>query len=57
MTQVVFLLRADGAVGQEHEHVLAGEAADGVVGIDPRVHAFSRLELRPRRTELDGDNA
>ena len=54
MAQVVFFLRADGAVGDHDAHVVARQRSDRVVGIDPRVHAFGRFELRPRGTELDG---
>jgi hypothetical protein len=57
MAQVVFLLRADGAVGDHDAHVMARQRSDRVVGVDPRVHSFRRFELRPRRTELHGDNA
>jgi hypothetical protein len=54
--QVVLFLRADGAVGEHHPHVLADQRPDGVIRVDPRVDALRRLELRPRGTELDGDN-
>ena len=57
MAQVVFFLRADGAVGDHDAHVMARQRSDRVVGVDPRVHAFGRFELRPRGTELDGDYA
>ena len=57
MAQVVFFLRADGAVGDHDAHVMARQRSDRVVGVDPRVHAFGRFELRPRGTELDGDDA
>ena len=46
MAQVVFLLRADGAVGEEHERALPREAAHRVVGVDPRVHALRRARAR-----------
>ena len=52
MAQVVFFLRADGAVGDHHAHVLPRQRSDRVIGVDPRVDAFGRFELRPRRTEL-----
>ena len=57
MAQVVLFLRADGAVGDHHAHVVARQRSDRVVGVDPRVHAFGRFELRPRGTELDGHDA
>ena len=57
VTQVVFFLRTDGAVGEHDADVMARQRSDRVVGVDPRVHAFGRFELRPRRAKLDGDNA
>ena len=54
--QVVLFLRADGAVGDHHAHVLARERADRVVGVDPRVDALGRFELGARRPQFDGDD-
>ena len=54
--EVVLLLRSDGAVGEEDERAVARQAADGVIGIDPGIHARCRLELGPRRAELGGDD-
>jgi len=56
MSQVVFLVRSDRAVGQEDERALAREPAHGVVGVDPGVHALARGELRERRPELCGED-
>ena len=56
MTQVVFFLRTDRAVGKEHRDVLARQRADGVIRVDPRVHAFGRSQLRARRPELRRDH-
>ena len=53
MPQVVFFLRADGAVGQEDVDVAPRERADGVVGVDPRVHARAAPEARAGRAQLD----
>ena len=39
MAQVVFFLRADGAVGDHDAHVVARQRPDRVIGVDPRVHA------------------
>ena len=44
--QVVFFLRADGAVGQADEGVAPRQGADRVVGVDPRVHAGVRVRAR-----------
>ena len=52
MAEIVFLLRADGAVGEEDECVVACEVLDRVIGIDPRVHACRGRKLGPRRTKL-----
>ena len=52
--QVVLFLRADGAVGQAHVVPTPHETADGVVGVDPRVHPRRRAELGARRTKFDG---
>jgi hypothetical protein len=54
--QVVFLLQADGAVGEEDRGAFAGQAPDCVVGVDPRVHAGPRFQLRPRRTQFGRDD-
>jgi hypothetical protein len=54
MAEVVFLARADGAVGQKHERAVAHESAHGVVRVDPRVAAGGRVELGARRPQFDG---
>ena len=56
MAQVVFLLRADGAVGEKHERVLPRQPPDGVIGVDPRVHALAGCELGARRPQLCGEH-
>jgi hypothetical protein len=55
MAEVILLLRADGVVGHQHADVVTRQRLDRVVGIYPRVHTFRRRQLRPRRTELNGD--
>ena len=50
--EIVFLFRPDGAVGQEHERAFARQPADGVVRVDPGVHAGGGFELRAWRTQL-----
>ena len=57
MAQVVFFLRADRAIGHHDAHVVPRQRSNGVVGVDPRVHALCRFELRPGRAELDGHDA
>jgi hypothetical protein len=56
MPQVVFLLQPDGAVGQKHERLVARQAADRVIRIDPRVHAFRGLQFRAGRTQFRGND-
>ena len=56
MAEVVFLLRADRAVGEKHERVLARQPPDGVIRVDPRVHAVARRELGARGTQLRGEH-
>ena len=56
MAQVVFFLRADGAVGQEHERALPRQPPDGVVRVDPRVHALAGRELGARRPQLRAED-
>ena len=56
MPKVVFFLRADGVVGEEHEGPLAREPPDGVIGVDPGIHALARRERRARRSELGGED-
>ena len=46
VAQVVFFLRADGAVGDHDAHVVARQRSDRVIGVDPRIHAFAGFELR-----------
>ena len=47
----------DGAVGQEHVRAALRQPADGVVGVDPRVHALRTRQFRERRTQFGGDHA
>lgn len=56
VAQVVFLLRADGAVCQKDRHILSVQRPDGMVRIDPGVHPLDRSELRTRRAKLCGDH-
>ena len=56
VTEVVFFVRADRAVGEEDVRALPREAPNRVVGIDPRVHALGRRELGTRRPELGGEH-
>ena len=52
MAEIVFFLRTDRAVGQEHECTLTAQAAHGVIGVDPCVHALVRCQFGPRRPQL-----
>ena len=52
MAKVVFLLCADGTIGQEDVGAFPGQPANCVVSVDPRVHAFGRRQFRTRRPEL-----
>src|SRR2546425_13366495 len=54
--EIVFFLRADRAIGQKNERALTREAADGMIRVNPGVHAFPRFELRARRPELSAKN-
>jgi len=56
VAQVVFFLRTDGVVGQEDERAVASQAANGVIGIDPRIHALGRRQLRPGRAQFGGEH-
>ena len=56
MPEVVLLLHAHGAVGEEDERAGARQAAYRVVGVDPRVHARARFQLRPGRPQLRRDD-
>src|SRR5262245_4000981 len=56
MPQVVLFRRTNGAVGQEHVCALRGEPLDGVIGVDPRIHALGHLELGARRSQLGSDD-
>ena len=59
MTEVMFLARADGAVGEKHERAAAAhESAHPMVRVDPGVHAGSQT-ARPnflRRVSGEGDD-
>ena len=52
MPEVVFLVGADRAVGEEHERSLLREPLHGMIGVNPGVHALARRQLRPRRPQL-----
>ena len=52
VTQIVFFVRANGAVGQEHERALTREALDRVIRVNPGVHAFASGEFGARRPQL-----
>lgn len=52
VAQVVFLLGADRAVGQKDEHAPVREAPDGMVGVDPGIHARRGGQLRARRPQF-----
>ena len=52
MAEVVFLLDADGAIGEKDERVVARQVFHRVIGVDPRVHACRRRELGPRRPQF-----
>lgn len=54
MAKVVFLSGADGIVGEKHECAIAGQASDGVIGVNPGVHARRGLEFRPGRPQFRG---
>src|SRR5262245_13370091 len=54
--EVVLFPEADGAVGEEDEGAGARQAAHGVVGVDPRVHARAGFQLRARRVQLGRDD-
>jgi hypothetical protein len=56
MTQVVLFLGPHGAVGEEHGDILARQGADGVVSVDPRVHALGRSQFGARRPKLRRDH-
>jgi len=56
MPQVVFLFQTDGAVGQKYKSAASGEAADGVIGIDPGVHARGGFELGARWPQFRRDD-
>jgi len=40
MAEVILLLRTHRAVGEKDAHVAARQAANGMVHVDPCVHAF-----------------
>src|SRR5438876_30646 len=52
MPQVVLFLRPDRAIGEKNERPLARQTPDGVIRIDPGVHAFAGRELGARRAQL-----
>ncbi len=54
--EVVLLLQPHGAVGQEDVGPRTRQAPDGMVRVDPRVHAGGRLELDARRSKFGGDD-
>ena len=50
--QVVFFLRADSAVGEKDLDVQPCQAADRMVHVNPRIHAFDRSQLCSGRPQL-----
>ena len=52
MAEVVLFLHADRAVGEEHVRALPRQPLDGVIRVDPRIHALGGRELRARRAQL-----
>jgi hypothetical protein len=52
MTEVVFFLGADGAVGEENVGALACQPPVGVLRIDPRIHTLAGRQFGARRAEL-----
>ena len=56
MTEVVFLLRSNRAVGEKYERALARQVTNGVIRIDPRIPAGGSLEVRARGTQLSRDD-
>ena len=56
MPEVVLFRRPDRAVGQEHVRAALREPAHGVVGVDPRVHAFGARQFRQRRAQFGGNH-
>jgi hypothetical protein len=56
VAQVVLFLRAHGAVGHHHADILAHQALDGVIGVDPGVDAGGGFELGPGRSQFDRDD-
>src|SRR5262245_59577116 len=56
MPEAILLPGADGTVGEEHERALTREPRHGLIGIDPRVHAFGGRELRAGRPKLGGEH-
>ena len=53
MPQVVFLGSSDGTISQEDVRALPGQAAHGVVSVDPGVDAGGHVEFGSWRTQLD----
>ena len=52
MAEVVLFLHANRAVGEEHVRALPRQPLDGVIRVDPRIHALVRRQFRARRTQL-----
>ncbi len=56
MTEVVFFLRADRAVGQHDEEFAPRQAADGAIGVDPRIHGRRGAQFGTRRPQFGRDD-
>src|SRR5262245_27676732 len=56
VSEVVFLLRADGTVGEKDWDGLTCESADAVICIDPGIDATACIEVCTRRPQFRGDD-
>jgi hypothetical protein len=56
VAEIVFFARANGAVREEDERAVTDESPHGMMRVDPRVASRCGVQLRPGRTEFDGEN-
>ena len=56
MAEIVFFAGADGAVREEDERLAPDQSAHRMVRVDPRIHPGRRVQFRPGRPELDGND-
>lgn len=56
MAKIVLFLGPHRAVGDHHAHVLPGERANRMIGVDPGVDPFGGLQFGAWRAELDGND-